>query len=144
MPSTNPEFANMKTRVAYALDKRHLLPIDDEAIDTIAIVAAGYLEAMGGSLGLLIPPIPEKSLAMRLVLYFSDGHKPYPPTKRTERPIFRGTVDGLVEDLNPPVGETTRATLTSLALGAWDETALKALKTFTVSYIVALYKAGLD
>jgi hypothetical protein len=143
MPSTNPEFGNMQERVRYALKKRHL-EVDVEVADTIAIVAAGYLEAMGGPIGLLVPPIPEKALAMRLVLFFSDGHKPYPPTKGVERHIFRGVIDGLVAELNPPVGDLTKATLASLALGAWDETAEKAMKTWIAGYFYALFKAGLD
>lgn len=73
--STNPDFEKMRERVAYALEKRHL-PLDDEIVDTIAIVAAGYLENLGSSFGLLFPAIPEKALAMRLVLYFRDGTNP--------------------------------------------------------------------
>lgn len=141
--STNPDVPNLRPRVAHALGKRHL-PTDDEIVDTIAIVGAGYLEAMGGSIGLLVPPIPEKALVLRLVQYFHDGHKPYPPIKGVERTLFEKSVDGLVDDMKPALSPTTRKTLASLALGAWDETDLRALKTWIVGYIVSLFTHGLD
>lgn len=144
MPSTNPEFPSVKQRVLEALHKKHLKP-DDEAVDAIAIVGAGYVEGQSGSVGLLFPAIPQGLLAMRLVSFYRDGDKPYPPTKAVERHIFRGTVDGLLDAIPGVVaGEVTRQTLTSLALGAWDEAAEKALKVWIAGYIVSLYCAGID
>lgn len=46
--------------------------------------------------------------------------------------------------MNPPLSEKTRETLTSLALGAWDEADFRALRTFIASYIVSLFRTGLD
>lgn len=144
MPSsTNPDVPKLKPGVAHALRKRKL-PTDDEVVDTIAIVAAGYLEAMGGSIGIIVPPIPEKALILRLVRSYHDGHKPYPPTKRVERTLFKKSVTGLVKGMRPAPSDTTIETLAWLALGAWDETDLKAMKTWIVGYIVSLFKNGLD
>lgn len=141
--STNPDVAKLRPSVAHALAKRHL-PTDDEVVDTIAIVGAGYLEAAGGSVGFFFPAIPEKWLVLRLVKYFHDGHKPYPPTKIVERVLFEGSVDGLVADLPVAPSAATRTTLAALALGAWDEADLKAMKTWIVAYVVSLFKNGLD
>ncbi|MEW6271161.1 MAG: hypothetical protein AB1689_17905 [Thermodesulfobacteriota bacterium] len=142
--STNPNFPSVKAAVLEALRNKDLEPIV-EALDAIAAVGAGYLEMQSGSLSPLFPALPHDLVAVRLVDYYEGGEDPHPPTKGTQRPIFRGTVDGLLDGMDfPPPGDAVRAALTSLALGAWDENAEKALKAWIAGYIVSLYGAGLD
>lgn len=142
--SANPDFPSMKAAVASALAKKHIEPLV-EALDAIGTVGAGYLEMQSGSFGPLFPALPHDKVAGKLAEYFDGGEDPHPPTKRTQRPIFRGIVDGLVGDMDfPAPGEIVRETLTSLSLGAWDENAEKALKAWIAGYIVSLYAVGLD
>lgn len=144
MASTNPNFPSMKQEVKAALDKRRLERHVD-VVDTVATVGAGYLELQGGSWGPLFPGIPHDMLAAKLADFYEGGENPHPPTKAAQRPVFRGAVEGVLASVQgAPASGPVPETLTSLALGAWDENAERALKAWIAGYIVSLYARGLD
>ncbi len=144
MPSTNKEFPSLK-KVDKEQLKKKKLERPEPVADTIATVAAGYIEMQAGSLGPLFPAIPHDMLGEKMVGLYRGGEKPSPPIKKMQRPIFRGAVDGVLNSMNFSWPEQiVRETLTSIALGAWDENDLKALKGAIAAYVVSLYARGLD
>lgn len=144
MPSTNENFPDLKKLVSAQLKKKKL-DRPPAVADAIATAAAGYLEMQGGSLLPFFPEIPHDMLAEQMVLLYRGGEKPSPPTKKAHRPIFRGAIDGVLNGMNFPWPDlVVRETLTSMALGAWDENDVGAIKGAIASYIVSLYARGLD
>jgi hypothetical protein len=130
--------------VEAALRARGYDPPDRDVVATIATVGTGYREGPAAD-----PPIPiafdvDAEVADALVDRYVDGDRPSELDRTVHRPSVRATVDMNVDQLGLEAGETARATLTSLALGAWDPARDEVAKRNAIAgFIVRWYGEGL-
>src|SRR5262245_22748909 len=129
-----PDYRNkMKLKVAQSFAELGKHPSDeDEVVDVLATVGAGYLEgAAAPFLGLPARNVPESAygdVADDLVRRFLQGEHPMPDV-RNYRSDFRYGIDGALNGLNGPwPSEVVRQTLTSLAMGSWDGADYRSLR----------------
>jgi len=139
----------LREAVARAFEARHVDP-KKRAVDALADVGAGHMTAQGGWLPL--DPSPEKMrrlVAAELVHQYLEGEHPIPPTKGVYRGQFRTNLSVLLDDelhngglSSADLDEDIRQALTSFALGCWDETDFRFLRTLVPGFVVAYYVLG--
>jgi hypothetical protein len=139
----------LREAVARSFEKRHVVP-KPRAVDALGDVGAGHMTAQGGWLPL--DPAPEKMrrlVAAELVHQYLEGEHPVPPTVGVYRGQFYTNVRGLLADeiqngkvSGGDVDEDVLQALTSFALGCWDETDYRFLRTLVPGFVVSYFVLG--
>lgn len=124
-----------------------------KAVDVLATVGAGILEAQGIGGGLFepSPQLKREVLVDKLVRAYLKGEKTSPHAHRHRWGVFRTSIEALLGEAlgfeeddpppKPPAGAVLDA-LASVALGFWPEDGEHTRRALIVGFVVAYYVEG--
>jgi len=138
-----PAGGGMAADVAAALTARGYDPLDPGVVDAITAVGAGYRKGPASDPPFGFPGNVDVLVAREFVDRYVDGDHAV-LDRAVHRPTVRATVDfNLTQLSRNDLGETGRATLTSICLGAWDPAADENAKRNAIaSFVVRWYCEG--
>jgi hypothetical protein len=139
-----------KKDLAARLEAAFKKPPKPRVVETLAIAGAGHFRAQSGWLPL--DPSRDTKLniaAAKLVRTYRDGESAK-PAKRVYRNQFYTNIDVLVDDevrngkiKLAEIDDDVQEALTSLALGTWDESDHRFMRTMIPGFIVTYFVLGL-
>jgi hypothetical protein len=133
---------DLRARVEAALSLRGYVPPDVVAVDVLTAIGRGYRQGPASPPEWLRVDV-NGPIADGVADRFATGDRAHDIDRSTHRPTTRATVDIVLDQMAPDVGEAGRVVLTSFALGSWDpEVDSNAERNAIAGFVIPWYLAG--